>query len=135
MTETTEQTLDLWKLEAHRREATAEEVEAVWEQVWEPILCASGEVNLAQLKRELFDATMLYYRYTKVLAHTTGGKASNPQMLAASVIAVIEEHYEAVRKADNAEQLADLESDLDAVEAELEKMSQRLAEITAMLAP
>lgn len=84
------------------KNTTDEEVEAVWQEFWVPILyptafgkpLASDALDLEQVKKELFDFKRVMDEVDKAYIHVTGGKFSKCLTPAEWIISAADEHYE-----------------------------------------
>lgn len=70
------------------------EVEKVWREFWQPLIAPDGVLDLAQVKRELFDFGMVMDNVSVVYDHITGGRVSKPHTLASAVISMYEENLD-----------------------------------------
>lgn len=61
-------------------------VEKDWREFWVPLVVKDGEVDLEQIKKELFDYHMIMKEVSKVYYEVTGGKVSKPNTAAETVI-------------------------------------------------
>ncbi len=68
------------------------QVEEVWNESWVPILICGGELDLQQLKRELYDFSCMMREVAIVYDTLTGGLVSKPNTCASTVIELAEEH-------------------------------------------
>lgn len=68
-----------------KRELDAD-VERDFREFWKPILYERGRLNLAQLKKELFDYHQIMQNVAKVYDHITCGRISKPNTTAQAVI-------------------------------------------------
>ena len=78
------------------KEATTEkaspEVEANWNRIWKEIcMTEDGQINLEQIKRELFDFSFIMHEVATVYCHITGNRMSKPNYHANTVIDVMNE--------------------------------------------
>lgn len=73
------------------RREDSREVERVWREFWAPIVLRGGKVNLAQVKRELFDFRQVIESVPKVYLAVTGGRVSKPLTDPEVVIALANE--------------------------------------------
>ncbi len=65
------------------------DIEQVFNEFWKPILAKeSGEIDIAQLKKELFDYHMILGEVPKVYDSVTNGQVSKPNTAADVVIAM-----------------------------------------------
>jgi hypothetical protein len=69
----------------------APEVEESFQTFWKPIICPNGELDLEQVKKELFDYHNIMMEVSKVDDEITGGRISKPNTRADAVIAVYED--------------------------------------------
>lgn len=69
------------------------EVEKNFLEFWKPILFKNGKLNMAQLKRELYDYSMMMHSVSLVYDSATGGRISKPNTGANDVISAIDDHY------------------------------------------
>ena len=70
------------------------EVEEVWREFWQPIVCdADGNVDMDLIKCELYDFHIVMDEVRKVYDHVTYGMVSKPNTKAEVVISLIEENY------------------------------------------
>jgi hypothetical protein len=76
-----------------------------WDDFWAPICAPDGELDLEQVKKELFDCHGMIQEIPKVFDHVTGGRISKPNTMAFEVIAMADEHYEEIAAEDLREQL------------------------------
>lgn len=68
-------------------------VNEVWEKFWRPLVYTeSGELDLEQIKKELFDFHFLIENMPKFIEHATGGACSNP-MVHLSVLESLHDDY------------------------------------------
>lgn len=67
------------------------EIEQAWEEFWVPIIMSNGELDIAQIKRELFDYRQFMTEVSKVYDHITGGVISKANTKAAAVRVVFED--------------------------------------------
>lgn len=51
-----------------------ESVEEVWNTFWKDIVCPNGELDVEQVKKELYDFYVVMESVPKVYCHVTGGK-------------------------------------------------------------
>lgn len=67
--------------------------ESVYDQFWKGLVEKDGVVNMAQVKKELFDFWQLMENVPKVYCHVTGGHASKPLTDPNTVCSLADEHY------------------------------------------
>lgn len=70
-----------------------ETVDSVYDDFWRPILEKDGELDIEQLKKELFDFCQLIDAAEKVYCHVTGGAASNPRTDPDVICTLADDHY------------------------------------------
>lgn len=70
-----------------------EEVEKVWNEFWKPIVEKDGEVDMDQIKKELYDFHMVMQEVSKVYDHITNGKISKLLTHADVVISEADDCY------------------------------------------
>ena len=76
---------------------SARDPERDWIEFWEDICTTdTGDLDLAQIKKELSDFLMVLERVPLVYSHVTGGAISKPNTDAAAVIEAADEHCEEV---------------------------------------
>lgn len=69
--------------------------EQKWEEVWKEICTnADGSINLDQIKRELYDFSIVMHNVSQVYDHITGGRISKPNTDAGAVVQVADEYYD-----------------------------------------
>lgn len=78
------------------------EVERVWLEFWEPLVCQNGVLDLEQIKRELYDFWMCLQEVPAAYVHVTGGKISKPHTRAVYVMDAADEHYARLHTPDDA---------------------------------
>ena len=70
------------------------EVEKVWQEFWQEIVCnEDGSINMDQLKEELCAFHFMISEVPKVYIEVTGGLLSKPNYYAESVLSVFREKY------------------------------------------
>ena len=71
-----------------------EKIEKNFKEFWVPIIFdeENGRLNLDQLKKELYDFSMLLDNVPKVYMAVTGGRISKPNTDAGAVIAEFEDY-------------------------------------------
>ena len=62
------------------------DVQARWDEFWAPIVAPGGELDLDQVKRELFDFSVVMHEVPHVYMHVTGGRISKANSRASAVI-------------------------------------------------
>jgi len=65
------------------------QVQAVFEEFWQPIVMLNGEWDLEQVKRELYDYRQVMSRVSEVYEYITHGRISKPNTDPAIVIAEV----------------------------------------------
>jgi hypothetical protein len=70
---------------------TDPDVERVWREFWADIVAPGGQLDLEQVKRELYDFSHLLDNVPKVYMAVTGGMVSKPNTDASAVIGEFEE--------------------------------------------
>lgn len=76
------------------------EVEKVYKEFWEEIICNDGEIDIEQVKKELHDYHFMLESVPKVYMEITGGRISKPNTCP---YAVIDEYWENVTRIVNKE--------------------------------
>ena len=73
-----------------------EEIDKVFNEFWVPIIfdLDNGRLNLEQLKKELFDYSILMDNVPKVYMEITRGRISKPNTLADAVIGEYNNHVQ-----------------------------------------
>src|SRR5688572_10090028 len=69
------------------------EVEKVWREFWADIAAPGGVLDLAQVKKELFDFHTAIDNVPKVYRHITGDRMSKITYPASTVIAAADDHW------------------------------------------
>lgn len=74
---------------------TDQKVEQVWQDFWRPIVCKDeeSEVDMEQVKRELYDWYIAMNEVSKVYCEITGNMISKPHTKSEVVIEKADEHY------------------------------------------
>ena len=77
---------------------TDSEVDRKFQEFWVPIIfdLENGRLNLEQLKKELYDYSMLLDHVPKVYSEVTGGRVSKPNTLPGAVIQEFNEYMQEV---------------------------------------
>lgn len=75
------------------RETTDAEVQQVYDEFWKRIVEPDGELDIKQVKKELFDFRIMMQEVPKVYDAVTGGKFAKPLTEAQAVIDAAEAHY------------------------------------------
>jgi hypothetical protein len=76
----------------------SEEYEKVYDTFWKTIVeDDDGNLNVDQVKRELFDWYFSMQEVAKVYSEITGGRLSKPNYYASGVISAYEEHVEELK--------------------------------------
>jgi hypothetical protein len=70
------------------------DVEAVWRDFWAALVAPAGVLDVAQVKRELFDYGTLLDNVPKVYMAVTGERISKPNTDPSAVIAAAEDHVQ-----------------------------------------
>jgi len=81
------------------------EVEKNFREFWKPIIFKNGKLNMAQLKRELFDYSSLIRSVSIVYDSVTGGRISKPNTSADAVISEMNEYYRKLYEDDSSRNL------------------------------
>jgi hypothetical protein len=74
------------------------DVERVWKEFWEEIVCPNGILDLEQVKKELYDFRMMMTEAGKAYYHVTGGRLSKPNTASYHIIDAYEESIETMKK-------------------------------------
>lgn len=86
------------------------EVERVWREFWLPIVTRNGNINLSQIKRELYDYHEMMDEVSKVYDEVTWHQISKPNTRADAVISIYNDHLQEVVKEAIKEAIDGLES-------------------------
>ena len=78
------------------------EVEDNWREFWMPIVAPNGVVNIQQVKRELFDFSVVMRNVSEVYDELTGGMISKPNTRSSAVIAAHNDYLERCREDNDA---------------------------------
>ena len=70
------------------------DVEREWKDFWEPIVTLDGQLDLEQVKKELYDYRVVMREVSKVYYHITGGKFSKPNTDHQYIIDEVESRFE-----------------------------------------
>lgn len=70
------------------------DVEKCWQDFWAPICSPDGNLDLEQIKKELFDYWNLMDGASKVYDHVTGRKVSKILTKPEIVIELADQHYQ-----------------------------------------
>ncbi len=71
------------------------EIEENFQKFWaDIIILPDGSVNLEQVKRELFDYSMVMREASKVYEELTGGRISKTNTFASEVLSIVNERTE-----------------------------------------
>lgn len=74
---------------------TARDPERDWIEFWEDICTTdTGDLDIAQIKRELSDFKMVMGQVALVYDHITGGRITKPSTEAQMVIAVADDEFD-----------------------------------------
>ena len=65
-----------------------------YEKTWKELIEVDGEINLDQVKRELFDYANLIAMATQVYFYATGGKTGNVRTMPERMVELIEERVQ-----------------------------------------
>lgn len=68
--------------------------ETVWTEFWKPIVAPDGEINMEQLKAELYDFWTALQEVSSVYCHITGNKLSKITYKSEVVCQYADQHYE-----------------------------------------
>lgn len=71
-----------------------QEIQELWETFWKPLVTKDGELDLEQIKKELYDFHFIMQQVPKVYTHITGNKLSKLMYRAETVIRMADEYYE-----------------------------------------
>lgn len=69
------------------------EAERIYQEFWKPIVERDGVLDVAQLKRELFDYWQVMQSVPKVYSYVTGGQVSKVLTDPVTVNALADDHY------------------------------------------
>lgn len=70
------------------------EVERVWNELWRPIVCKRGQIDVEQVKKELYDYSVFMDNAARVYCHVTGGAISKINTDPDVVIAVADDYMD-----------------------------------------
>jgi hypothetical protein len=87
-------------LSRHAPEAEIDaDMERVWRDYWLPLLIKDGDVDLEQVKKELYDYHNVLEVVPSVYSHASGGAMSKPSYNdVQQICAVIDDHYDEVAR-------------------------------------
>ena len=72
----------------------SDKVEKVWQEFWKDIVCdESGNINLEQIKKELYDYSIVLNEVPKVYCEITGNLLSKPFYNAETVLSIFRDKY------------------------------------------
>ena len=71
-----------------------QQIEQVYQDFWKPLIEKDGVLDIAQMKRELFDFWQVMQSVPKVYDHVTGGKVSKILTDPDVVIALADDNYQ-----------------------------------------
>lgn len=71
----------------------SDEVEKVWREFWEPIVIKDSQLDLEQIKKELYDFYCAMQEVPRVYCHITGNNLSKITYKAEVVIDAADDHY------------------------------------------
>ena len=72
----------------------SDKVEEVWQEFWKDIVCdESGTINLEQLKKELYDYSIVLNEVPKVYCEITDNLLSKPFYNAETVLGIFRDKY------------------------------------------
>lgn len=74
-------------------EKMQEAVERVWKEFWLPIVAPSGELDIEQVKLELYDAYILIHGLSYIYSDLSGHQASKPTTDPQVILDLAQEHY------------------------------------------
>lgn len=89
------------------------DVEQVWQEFWLPIVAPEGEIDIEQIKRELYDYRQLIKGLPEFFMDITGGRVSKPNTNLRVVAELVEEHIDSVVKEAVEEEIGDRQFDAD----------------------
>ena len=117
------------KAERERKEVGMidDKIEKVWENFWKEIVCRpDGEIDIDQLKLELFDYYVIFSEVSKVYDELTGSRISKPNTYAYEVISraneYMEELWEEERK-ERDQEIQQLENEILALQEKIKNAS------------
>lgn len=120
-----------------REGVTDADVNRVYDTFWKSILESNpdegqrvqrgySDLNLNQMKKELYDYWVLLQNMPKILDHITGGKISKPHTCPSEVISEFDAHVSELVDQDVKEQTEEITREKNQAEVDLEALKKNL---------